>query len=1092
MKILSRVFIGMLLVLWANAAQAVITGTVTLPAGGEMWAGGSTHDIVWETAGGSSTHTAELWLSIDGGGTYPVFIGTCTHTAIGGTYTAWEVTATDTTMAVIKVMGTDSEGATFTAVSGIFMVDSTLPINPTACTAAVSATDTAQLIDGVWQNLSASPYFEWAGATDTMSGVAGYAVYWGTDTAGVPVATQTAAIYSAASPVPNGGIYYLRVRTKDNAGNWSSPIALFVCKYDVSAPPGPMELKADNEFDNSPWKDVGTFSISWQNPPDPSGIRGAWYKYDAIPSNNTDGTFTTEHPFIFATATAGSHPLYVWLEDNAGNKSRGNKSLVNLRCDFDGAPPAPATLIVDGKSINTGGVSEWKSTPDFSIDWIDPMDDSGIKGAWYLGGMGPVFAGTGTRPFTVTVTVQNNHQLWIWIEDNAGNTNKGNLGSAAAINLRWDSTPPTNPGTCSAWRESNKSVSIADNTWQNVENDPYFEWGTADDGLGSGVACYGVYWGTSSTGDSGIGSTQTATNTVVGSVSSDSIYYLRVKAKDNVGNWSLPTTLFTFKYESTSPTNPNTCIAWTDSNRTGSITNDTWQNVEKDPYFEWAGATDPSTTGTGSGVAGYTVYWGTSSSGDPGTGEIQTANTYAVGSVSSDSTYYLRVKTRDYAGNWSSAVTLFTFRYDSTNPTNPVTPCNAWTDNSRAVAIANNTWQKFNPLPYFEWSGAADIGSGIAGYSVYWGTSSTGEPGAGSLQANASYTVSSSVPSDSTYWLRVRTKDNAGNWSEPSTLFTFKYDNTSADNPTSCTAYLDNGTTTTISNNIWQNQDGMPYFEWSGASDAGSGIAGYAYYWGISSTGEPGTTVETTSPNYLPDMGVNPGYIGYLRVRTKDNADNWSNPITLFTVKYDATSPTNPTACTATISGTDSTVIANDTWQNTDATPYFEWSGATDTTTGTSSGVSEYRVYWGISSTGEPGTDSSQSNASYTTALSVPSDSIYYLRVRTKDSAGNWSSAVTLFTFRYDSASPSVPTAPCNAWADNSKQVTITTNTWQNLDASPYFEWSGASDSGSGLAGYSVYWGTSSTGEPGTGSLQTAASYIATSSVPSDSTCYLR
>ncbi len=53
-------FIGILLVLWANAAQAEITGTVTSPAGGEMWAGSSTHDIVWETSGGSSTHTAEL------------------------------------------------------------------------------------------------------------------------------------------------------------------------------------------------------------------------------------------------------------------------------------------------------------------------------------------------------------------------------------------------------------------------------------------------------------------------------------------------------------------------------------------------------------------------------------------------------------------------------------------------------------------------------------------------------------------------------------------------------------------------------------------------------------------------------------------------------------------------------------------------------------------------------------------------------------------------------------------------------------------------------------------------------------------------
>ena len=56
----------------ANAAHAEITGTITMPAGGEMWAGSSTHDIVWETSGGSETHTAELWLSTDGSGTHSV------------------------------------------------------------------------------------------------------------------------------------------------------------------------------------------------------------------------------------------------------------------------------------------------------------------------------------------------------------------------------------------------------------------------------------------------------------------------------------------------------------------------------------------------------------------------------------------------------------------------------------------------------------------------------------------------------------------------------------------------------------------------------------------------------------------------------------------------------------------------------------------------------------------------------------------------------------------------------------------------------------------------------------------------------------
>ncbi len=245
MKVLSQVFTGMLLVLWANVAQADIAGTVTVPAGSEMWAGSSTHDIVWETSGGSETHTAELWLSTDGGTNYTDFIGTCTHTAIGGTYT-WTLPATNTTNAKIMVMGTDSVGATFSITSaGTFIIDSTEPSNPNApCTATVSATNTTQLMNDAWQNLCDSPYFEWAGATDTTSGVYGYAVYWGTDSAGVPVATQTAATYSATTAMGDGQTWYLRVMTQDMAGNWSTVITLFTSRYDVSVPANPTTCTA--------------------------------------------------------------------------------------------------------------------------------------------------------------------------------------------------------------------------------------------------------------------------------------------------------------------------------------------------------------------------------------------------------------------------------------------------------------------------------------------------------------------------------------------------------------------------------------------------------------------------------------------------------------------------------------------------------------------------------------------------------------------------------------------------------------------------------------------------------------------------------
>jgi hypothetical protein len=86
----------------------------------------------------------------------------------------------------------------------------------------------------------------------------------------------------------------------------------------------------------------------------------------------------------------------------------------------------------------------------------------------------------------------------------------------------------------------------------------------------------------------------------------------------------------------------------------------------------------------------------------------------------------------------------------------------------------------------------------------------------------------------------------------------------------------------------WQNTCSEPVFTWSGASDATSGVAGYYYYWGISSTG--------TSTSYTTNTSYNPSAVGegtnYFRIRTKDNAGNISPWETMFILRYDGTKPT--------------------------------------------------------------------------------------------------------------------------------------------------------------------------------------------------------
>ena len=107
-------------------------------------------------------------------------------------------------------------------------------------------------------------------------------------------------------------------------------------------------------------------------------------------------------------------------------------------------------------------------------------------------------------------------------------------------------------------------------------------------------------------------------------------------------------------------------------------------------------------------------------------------------------------------------------------------------------------------------------------------------------------------------------------------------DNTPPTNPTSITPGC------TATNGSWQNTCNNTNFSWSGATDVGTGVAGYQYYWGTSPTG--------TSTSYTTGTSYNPVAVGdgtyYFRIRTKDNAGNYAAWKTMFVLKYDGTSPT--------------------------------------------------------------------------------------------------------------------------------------------------------------------------------------------------------
>lgn len=223
---------------------------------------------------------------------------------------------------------------------------------------------------------------------------------------------------------------------------------------------------------------------------------------------------------------------------------------------------------------------------------------------------------------------------------------------------------------------------------------------------------------------------------------------------------------------------------------------------------------------------------------------------------------------------------------DTTPPANPDT-LQALNQSGGATSLTTNTWYNY-PSPAFSWSGASDAGSGVAGYYVYFGTDNTADPQtAGAFQAGSTLTPSS-LSSGSTYYLRIKAKDNAQN-SASSTwaAFTYKFDNTAPNNPGVVSASPSGYSAVNNFTFVWPESGG------AAASDAGSGVAGFQYKTGaasgpLSDWSLITTEVSHTISNSAYQEGENTFYL-----RTVDNAGNVSGPISTH-YYYSGSAPTSP------------------------------------------------------------------------------------------------------------------------------------------------------------------------------------------------------
>jgi len=197
--------------------------------------------------------------------------------------------------------------------------------------------------------------------------------------------------------------------------------------------------------------------------------------------------------------------------------------------------------------------------------------------------------------------------------------------------------------------------------------------------------------------------------------------------------------------------------------------------------------------------------------------------------------------------------------------------------------------------PSFRWDPATDADSGIAGYYVAvddWTPEGGGgnDWWAGNVTA---FTLPSALP-EGQHIFAVTSKDNAGNVNPTNTnnpgdapYYTFYVDAT----PPSVPSITISGPGCVgIQNNVWQNTCYDPAFTWS-ATDSGTGVKDYRYYWGTSSDGSPIIITTETSFDPGPISSIEDYASYYLNITARDNMDHESGRAS-FGVRYDSAPPT--------------------------------------------------------------------------------------------------------------------------------------------------------------------------------------------------------
>ncbi len=854
-----------------------------------------------------------------------------------------------------------------------------------------------------------NPFFDWQDSTDTKSGVYNYSISIATSADfAVLVSSADYAVSQFTASNLGSALYYWKVKAKDNAGNFSDFTSTFSVRIDTALPVIQNFQSGDNNWRRA---DPGRiFNVDFKDPAGGSMLDTIEYAvftgpnqtgdnpiyWAIISSGNPVESYTDNWGVNFSLLASGTNYISARVWDIAGSTAAQNDVFYVRKDDI---PPSV--------NDNQSGDDAWRSSSG-TVYKVYFSDTGGSKLSKFQVKIttGPGETGSLVSDWADRVTGINSNSyntdwelgntLWnllkpatnyisVMVYDTAGST----YTRLDAFYVLKDTVPP-----------SINDQQDGDDSWRNSSGAVYDV--RFNDSGGSGLSYFQIKV---TTGQNETGAVIAGWTTIISAINAtyyvlpwsvpENVFnamqsgknYVSVRVYDEAGLSDLKQDAFYVKKSTISPRIIN--------RQSG---DSSWRRESGTVYnvdFEDDGASGLHTAQykiiTASGALAKD-WWNIAFINAP---SYVTDWPVDFSAVVENTTNYISARAWDIAGATSTLSNAFYILKDVTAPTifrDNQPQADSWRNANTGMYDVDFNDSGGSKLSYFQLkvtTGANQTGAVISDWAVRQSNISSN-----SYITDWSLETSTfNAMQEGRNYVSARVFDNAGNQTSLNDVFYVRKDTTAPSVPGQ-TVPADKSTAKTLA----------VFFDWPDSSDAPSGSGIYGYETVISTLESMGITASsavTVSSQFNASLSMSATH--YWRVRAKDNADNFSQWSSTFSVLVDTVAPlianyqTAPPSWIKTDAGAVYNVDFADPLSKLHTVQYSVWTGPVQTGTNT--------VAWAIISSGSA---AAFYDADWSVNFSLLEPGTNYISVRAWDLAGSTAVVYDAFKVLKDTFAPSI------------------------------------------------------------------------------------